>query len=266
MPLVAAFSLLIMSRIGLLFASGDSRDAEILALRHQILVLQRQIGRPRFTDSDRTILALLDGTCPSERCVSDRQTRNSASLEPTKNPPSLDPTANRAPRPTTNRPRTPTTDHPPCEREPDLGLPAKSTASYCDSGTNSQRRRSGRSSKPQVLIQYVTEPGPRGLSSSGHSPKQSSPPTSPVSTPHYSNSSMSCSSSNTPHDGSISPGSLPTRPVLGRPKPPATSACDSATITRSGSWFATEPDKRAPNYTSDVVPIRANQAIERTST
>jgi transposase len=42
-----------------LFASGDERDAEILALRHQVLVLQRQINRPRFTETDRTILAML---------------------------------------------------------------------------------------------------------------------------------------------------------------------------------------------------------------
>jgi transposase InsO family protein len=48
-----------LQRIGWLFASGDERDAEILALRHQILVLQRQINRPRFTETDRTILAIL---------------------------------------------------------------------------------------------------------------------------------------------------------------------------------------------------------------
>jgi putative transposase len=39
--------------------SGDKRDAEILALRHQIVVLQRQIERPRFASADRTIFALL---------------------------------------------------------------------------------------------------------------------------------------------------------------------------------------------------------------
>jgi len=39
--------------------SGDKRDAEILALRHQVLVLQRQIDRPRFTTTDRTVLAVL---------------------------------------------------------------------------------------------------------------------------------------------------------------------------------------------------------------
>jgi len=50
---------LVVSRIGWLFATGDERDAEILALRHQMLVLQRQIARPRFTETDRTILAIL---------------------------------------------------------------------------------------------------------------------------------------------------------------------------------------------------------------
>ena len=39
--------------------SGDRRDAENLTLRHQILVLQRPVARPRFTDADPTILALL---------------------------------------------------------------------------------------------------------------------------------------------------------------------------------------------------------------
>ena len=50
---------LLIARFGLLLVSGDKRDAEILALRHQILVLQRQIDRPSFTSTDRTILALL---------------------------------------------------------------------------------------------------------------------------------------------------------------------------------------------------------------
>jgi putative transposase len=58
-PLIASLARLVLARIGWVFSSGDSRDAEILALRHQILVLQRQIGRPRFNDTDRTILSLL---------------------------------------------------------------------------------------------------------------------------------------------------------------------------------------------------------------
>ena len=43
----------------LLALSGDSRDAEILALRHQVMVLQRQIKRARFNNADRAILAVL---------------------------------------------------------------------------------------------------------------------------------------------------------------------------------------------------------------
>jgi transposase InsO family protein len=59
MSLAPALFRLVLSRIGWLFATGDERDAEILALRHQVLVLQRQVARPRFTEADRTILAVL---------------------------------------------------------------------------------------------------------------------------------------------------------------------------------------------------------------
>ncbi len=50
---------LLISRVGPLLVSGDSRDAEILALRHQVVVLRRQIDRPKFAPVDRTVLALL---------------------------------------------------------------------------------------------------------------------------------------------------------------------------------------------------------------
>jgi putative transposase len=56
---VPRFVRVVFARIGLLALSGDRRDAEILALRHQVLVLKRQVARPRFTDADRTILAVL---------------------------------------------------------------------------------------------------------------------------------------------------------------------------------------------------------------
>ena len=59
MCLVPALTRLVVSRLGWLFAAGDERDAEILALRHQVLVLQRQVARPAFTETDRTILAVL---------------------------------------------------------------------------------------------------------------------------------------------------------------------------------------------------------------
>jgi putative transposase len=60
LPLLPSLARLVLSRIGWVFATGDSRDAEILALRHQNIVLLRQIERPRFNETDRTILALLN--------------------------------------------------------------------------------------------------------------------------------------------------------------------------------------------------------------
>ncbi|WUH89846.1 integrase core domain-containing protein [Streptomyces sp. NBC_00433] len=41
----------------LLPMSDRDKDIEILALRHQLMVLQRQFGRPAFTETDRAILA-----------------------------------------------------------------------------------------------------------------------------------------------------------------------------------------------------------------
>ncbi len=51
-----------------------AKDAEILVLRHQLAVLRRQVAvlrrqvpRPRFTWSDRALIALLAGLVDRER-------------------------------------------------------------------------------------------------------------------------------------------------------------------------------------------------------
>ena len=49
----------VLARVGLLLASGDRRNAEILALRHQLLILQRQVPKPTFEDRDRAVLGVL---------------------------------------------------------------------------------------------------------------------------------------------------------------------------------------------------------------
>jgi hypothetical protein len=43
--------------IRLLPMSDRDKDVEILALRHQLAVLQRKAGKPAFTPNDRTLLA-----------------------------------------------------------------------------------------------------------------------------------------------------------------------------------------------------------------
>ncbi|MFF7656636.1 integrase core domain-containing protein [Streptomyces sp. NPDC007983] len=51
----------------LLPMSDRDKDIEILVLRHQLLVLQRQVGKPALTDSDRAVLAGLLHHLPKDR-------------------------------------------------------------------------------------------------------------------------------------------------------------------------------------------------------
>lgn len=43
------------------------KDIEILVLRHQLLVPQRQVGKPAFNHSDRAVLAGLPHHLPKDR-------------------------------------------------------------------------------------------------------------------------------------------------------------------------------------------------------
>jgi putative transposase len=56
----------VLSLVGL-GPSPDAKDVEIAVLRHQLLVLRRQVARPRYTPSDRMLLATLAKLLPRDR-------------------------------------------------------------------------------------------------------------------------------------------------------------------------------------------------------
>ncbi|SCE43587.1 hypothetical protein GA0115240_161227 [Streptomyces sp. DvalAA-14] len=56
-----------LALLRLLPMSNRDKDIEILALRHQLLVLQRQVGKPAFTDTDRAIPAGLLHHLPMDK-------------------------------------------------------------------------------------------------------------------------------------------------------------------------------------------------------
>jgi hypothetical protein len=56
----------VLSLIGL-GPSPDARDVEIAVLRHQLLVLRRQVARPRYVPADRIVLAALAKLLPRDR-------------------------------------------------------------------------------------------------------------------------------------------------------------------------------------------------------
>jgi len=51
--------------LALLARSDRAKDTEILILRHQVAVLQRQVKQPRLSWADRAILAVLAQPLPS---------------------------------------------------------------------------------------------------------------------------------------------------------------------------------------------------------
>jgi len=58
---------LLVSLASLLVRSGRAKDLEIIVLRHQLMVLRRQIDRPALTEPDRKLLGAIAGVLPRAR-------------------------------------------------------------------------------------------------------------------------------------------------------------------------------------------------------
>jgi hypothetical protein len=59
----------LVGELALLARSDAAKDAEILVLRHQLAVLQRQVGRSSLTWADRVIIAAVTLRLPPARRV-----------------------------------------------------------------------------------------------------------------------------------------------------------------------------------------------------
>jgi putative transposase len=67
---VRTFAFVIVRRVlGLvgLGSAPDVKDVEIAVLRHQLMVVRRQVARPRYAPADRLVLAVLARLLPRER-------------------------------------------------------------------------------------------------------------------------------------------------------------------------------------------------------
>ena len=61
--------------LALLARSDRAKDAEILLLRHQVAVLQRQSGTPKLSWADRAILSALACRVPKVGCTCELRRR-----------------------------------------------------------------------------------------------------------------------------------------------------------------------------------------------
>jgi putative transposase len=57
----------VLQVILLRFRSRESKELEIMVLRHELVVLRRRVARPPFTSADRAFLAALSRLLPRDR-------------------------------------------------------------------------------------------------------------------------------------------------------------------------------------------------------
>jgi hypothetical protein len=205
----------IMAWLGLLARSAQSKNAEILVLRHEVAVLRRQVNRPRLSWADRAVLAALTGLL-SRACRLHRIVTPATIL--------------RWHRDLVKRRWTQPRDHrtggrrtPPELRRLVLRLAAEnsswgsdaSTANSPGLATRSRQVPCGRSSSGPASIPPLAARGPAGDSSCAGKPEAYSPPTSSASTRCCFNGCTCYSSSNTRPVGSTSSASPPTPAAAG---------------------------------------------------
>jgi hypothetical protein len=67
----------------------DVEDVEITVLRHQLIVVRRQVARSRYTSQDRLVLAMLGRLPPRERWRLSDHSGGAAAVAPRAGRPSL---------------------------------------------------------------------------------------------------------------------------------------------------------------------------------
>ena len=119
-PLIYRLAVQVFSWLVLLARSSAWKDAEILALRHEVTVLRTTNPKPRLSWPDRAVLAALARILPEMlRRASDRHAGNAAALA---SPPDRRAVATTAPtRPSADLRRVGHVDRPSRDGEPYLG-------------------------------------------------------------------------------------------------------------------------------------------------